>query len=202
MKKFRVCLGILVFILGFGGMAKADLVTFNFNPSDLPDNSNAATIGTYMTGLYGSPVTVTGHNGPVSEVGLFTLLGGTNDGYIESEGDWFNDNALRIQVDFGTSTISSVRFDYGQILDQFHGDYLIGTNWTEFFTQSYSLLETGNSGTIALPGGVTALRFHDDDIGEVGIDNLVVNRVPEPATMLLLGLGLLGVAGIRKFKKQ
>jgi hypothetical protein len=38
--------------------------------------------------------------------------------------------------------------------------------------------------------------------GVRGIDNVNVSTVPDPATILLLGLGLLGVAGVRrKFKK-
>lgn len=201
MKKLMVCLGILVLVLGFGGMARADLVTFNFNPSALPDNSNAATIGTYMTGIYGSAVTVTGHDGPVSEVGLFTLLGGSGDGYIESESSSLFGGEHLIQINFATP-ITSASFDWGQYLDEFRADYLIGSTWTNFFSRGYSVLNTGNSGLITFGSSVTALRFHDDAVGEVGIDNLVVNRVPEPATMLLLSLGLLGVAGIRKFKKQ
>jgi hypothetical protein len=193
-----IMVGVLV--MGLFSMAQADLVTFNFNPSALPDNSNAAAIGTYMTGIYGSTVTATGHNGPVSEVGLFTLLGGSGDGYIESE--WNNPfesgGQNLIQINFATP-ITSVAFDYGQWFDSFNADYTInGSTWINFFTQGYSVLATGNSGTLVLPSGVIGLRFHDGDYGEVGIDNLVVNRVPEPMSLLLLGLGLLGIGVARR----
>lgn len=217
MKKFMVCLGILVLILGFGGMAGAAPVTFTFDRgvaynrldffhlfphwdgTGLQPNANPGQISTYMTGIYGAPVTVAATGNPTSSGLGLGLLGSLKDGYLESEQLGIH----LIQISFSVP-ITSVSFDYGQILDEFDADYFNGTTWTPFFSDGYKILDTGHENTVTFASPAFALSFHDGGLGEIGIDNLVVTpAVPEPATMLLLGSGLVGFAGYarRRFKK-
>jgi hypothetical protein len=197
MKRLIPLLCSLVLIVGFGGTALATQYTFNFN--SLPANSNSAAIGTYMTGIYGSTVTVTGQAGPVSEMsGLFTT------GYIESESGFFTGLGQHaIQITFAVP-ITSVTFDWATYSDPFNADYSIkGTSGFTNFFHANEVLLGNNSGinqsyTFASP--VKGLLFHDSFIGEVGIDNLRVTT-PEPMTMLLFGLGLVGLAGVRRYRK-
>jgi hypothetical protein len=55
----------------------------------------------------------------------------------------------------------------------------------------------GESGTILFPGGVTKLEFYDWP-ERIGIDNLVIQNVPEPSAMLVLGIGLVALLKYRK----
>ncbi len=72
-----------------------------------------------------------------------------------------------------------------------------------------------NGASVYLPDGVSdhVMTFSEfsevryiDILGDTGncltIDNLVYNPVPEPTTMLLLGTGLIGLAGFRRRKKK
>jgi hypothetical protein len=56
----------------------------------------------------------------------------------------------------------------------------------------------GQSGTWTFPNGVTKLEFVDWP-ATIGIDNLTITTTtPEPATMTLIGMGMLGLASLRR----
>jgi hypothetical protein len=160
-----------------------------FDFEGAPYLGGPAAIESYMEGVYGSDITVS--NGIVGNGIIPGPLG--PDHYIQAGPSW---GMHSIDISFNVVPITSVSFDWGVEVDAFHA-YADGV---EFFTEGWSLWASGHSAPIIFASPVTTLRFTNSNLGEIEVDNLHVTPVPEPSTLLLLGIGLAGLASYGKLR--
>ncbi len=169
----------------------AGVIVFDFE--DAPVYGGPGEIEAYMEGVYGSDITVVGGTvrGAIRPGRINGLLG--DDNYVRVK-DWRG--RAEFSISFEEQAITSVSFDFGVVFSSLY----VYADGEEIFSERWHFWESDNSGTIYFDSPVTTLRFSNKCIGEFEMDNLVVTPVPEPGTMLVLGLGGLMLRRRRTWK--
>ncbi|MBI1922995.1 PEP-CTERM sorting domain-containing protein [Candidatus Poribacteria bacterium] len=214
MKKFLFLVGVVGLALLLGGVDQSEAVpiTFNFNP--LTNNSTSTVISTYMTGIYGSTVTVTG------------ARSSSNSAIPAPPTPWTGNTTQYIRTDIGAAGDFEISFDVVPIVSiqaGSRGFIFTATILADFVLSAYNSNFTAGGGTRENPNigalvtpivlsnigagsevvfpdiifsePVTLLVISDSGSFDVGIDDLTVTPIPEPSSLVLFSLGVLGLIG-------
>lgn len=205
MRGTNIALCVLGVMLGFVGVASAIPITSSSDAAlvgatviDFEDQ----TMGTYGTITIGD-ITFSGVGGHFRIDDDYQQYNAT--GIYLDNGTYVNNGFGTLRIDFANTT-NAFGFNWG-MAESFATWTLYAFNSSDNLIESYNLPSTGPSSAgefygLADSGISYAMLSWDGAYDWIAIDNFTyasdVAPVPEPATMFLLGSGLLGLAGFRK----
>ena len=204
----------LMLVLCVHGTAIAAMINFDFD--DIGWLATDDVISDYMTNLYGPFGAITVENSLIDNGGVLELLYDYDgDQYLQniragrttpknSLGEYFTITFMDTPISCMTLDLAAQNIPAGlSVYAATSGGPFVLI--PELFTANNTVREDVTH-NFAAP--VWQLKFvgdlnnTTDDSGEIKIDDLRVNPIPEPGTLLLLGTGLAGFAGLKLRRRK